>query len=662
MVDMIIKIILFTFILTSFIGCVGTVEEGVSPKAVSASVENSDIQFEGVVNVVAIADDKVDVYWRPATGGSEIFNYVIYYGGGEVPTLVPSDIVSPDYQGLLKFTLTNLLPGYRYKVKIDVKDQITNEQTVTDAVEEDTTFYNDVCNFSGIGKVENLPGIAGTDSIKVQWPHAQVESDGLLKIPGSDPKTYEVTALDSNIYTPADFDNVGLNNNVGRFVEYVTYLETQDSVVIRGLPSSTEYYVRVRCIHKDSIQDLSKPFLAGELNTDYLKIETLSNDLGSINYDPDEIQLIPGSGEAAGRTFSLVWGNFTGVFDHFRIYYSKGTITMGTDCFTNVPQGNVFCKKLAYTEDGSQVYPLEKETIYNVQLVVCQTVMCATSERIVAKTFTFDTSQVLSPFLGIESIEFAKKLDDLGQITLGFTPPNLLLGSFDGFVVRHKLGIAAPEEDITEYDPGHLNYYTGQLMVESHNHLTTDSVVITSVAYNTSNCFNVSLFTYKSDGSRTITLNEKWMCKTPVIEAPTALSFTGIAIANINSNAINTTLNMNWAPPSSGVYSVYELFILHNGTAYNQSTAVTETNNGDDSNYYRFELPGATTNLSLNFVDPGTYYIGIGTDHVDINGHFRSSINNGVVKCVVPALPVDDPMTPAIDESIMSTLIECDPI
>ena len=623
----------------SIIGCVGTVEEGKNTQAFTTKESSSDIEFSGVQEATEISDSRVEVFFRPATGASGLYNYKINLGGGFVPISVPSEVLGTDYRGYLKFTLKNLNPGYLYKISIDVEDQSGKSFTKTERIEEAKTFTNSACNFDGISAVENLPGTAGVDSLRIKWTHAEVLSDGFQKIHPGDPYEYEITLLDSALYTPADFPKIGLNGNVGRFTAISQYDPVVQEFLFRGLPSGSSFYVKVRCFNSNNRpNDAAKPWLDGEMNTNYIKAGTLNNELSSITFDPDLIILSQGVGSEASKTFSVDWGEVQGVFDHYRLYYSTSTISKVADCAINQPIANVFCKKIAYNEDRVQVFPLLENTKYNVELVICQDFACSTGKRLTAKTWEYDTSIPVAQFFGINSIEEASILEELGQLKIIFTRPSLANGIFDGFVVRYKAGSElAPEIEIT--DPG---TYNGTMEVLPHDHLNVDWLVLDQVVYGITHCFNVSLFKWKPDGSgdKDYTYNEVWRCIEPQIIAPSKADFVGIDESEAISSSVSSKILLQWKAPGKGVYEKFEIYLLHNDAiSFNFNDAVAETSTGDTSNYMKYVVDRSTLDLEIGFVTPGKrFVVGVVTYFVSNGSEYRSVFNDNIITCNVAAL------------------------
>jgi hypothetical protein len=631
---------LLLLISLNFLSCVGTIEEGSALKSTTVNTDKMAINFAGVEEVLGIADDKVEVYFKSARGGSEEFEYYIYVGGGTQPIIVPSDVLSPDNRGLLRYTLVGLQAGTRYKIKVDVKDQNDPTlETITDTILETRTFFNNVCDFAGIGSLQNLPGVDGVDSIRVNWPQAISETDGLLINPDSDPLEYEISIINANFYSPQDFDNVNLNGGFGRVTTYVQYNPQVQSVTVRGLTSNTRYFVRMRCLHRGTVVDLSKPWLKWEMNNKYLEITTLSNELSSIVYNPDEIQITPGVGLESFSTFTMTWGLITGVFDHYRIYYSEGPIVMTDTCEVNqiVPGSNTYCKKTDYSSRSLIIHPLNPDSNYNVRFVICQTPECGSANRIIAKNFVHNTFPAVAPFLGIEDILFAGSLAELGDVRLKFTAPNLAQGYFDGFVVSYKSNISdETSTDITHED------YDGDMYIQYHEPDKVSSLYIYNVPYNVQTCFNIAVFIYDKDGDRVIYPNNNWICKTPLVVAPSATDFVGLADVTFTNSNQNTILFANWGSPSRGIYDEYYVFVRHDGGGFSFSQAITDFILGDTSRYLVFTVSSETNLMSVpNLLPNRTYRIGVLSHYQDYTGSFFSETNTNVFRCIIGTPPAN---------------------
>lgn len=630
-------LLLFSF---SLLSCVGTVEEGSVESSYTTVSDESEISFSGVSEVQGVSDSRVEVFFTPARGGSGKYNYKINLGGGLIPVSVPSEVLKADYRGYLKYTVTDLRPSYLYKISVDAQDQETLITKKTEKLLETKTFGDVTCNFNGITSVDNLPGVAGTDSLRISWVNAEVT--GTLIAPAkSDPIQYEITLLDANTYKPSNIYDVGLNNGVGRFVESVSHSDFTSEVLIRGLPAGTEYYVHVRCYNKareDRPGNIDFPQYDGEMNTNYVKKSTLDDSLSSIDFDKNLMVLAPGSGVDASKTFSLTWGEIKGVFEHFRIYYTNGSFSEGdikSECSVNVPDGNMYCKKASYNIDRVQVFPLTSNSTYDVALVICQDFAC--TSRKIAKTWSYDTTVADAGFNGLTEIQSAKSLEDIGTLRLVFGMPDLSVGTYDGFVVKHKLdSLNGSEIDITNETT-----YNGTIEVADYDIATATSLTLNNIDYGSSHCFNVSLFRWMSGGTKKEISNDKWDCITPEISAPLLSDFTGFTEGRSITSSTSSKLTVEWNLPTKGVYEKFIIYIKHNGAdAFNYTTAERETSAGNFDNYTRFVINDTEeTKHTFEYLTVGeTLKVGIETAYVSSSSVLRSPTNLGVLSCTVPSV------------------------
>ena len=120
--------------LFSLVGCVGTVQETKRPYSKVEEGPKSTVSFQGIAAANAISDSRIEVFFFPAEGGSGKFTYDIYVGSSPLPVSVPSDVLMPDYRGMLKFTLTGLNRLSSYQIKVDIRDEKTKLQSITETI------------------------------------------------------------------------------------------------------------------------------------------------------------------------------------------------------------------------------------------------------------------------------------------------------------------------------------------------------------------------------------------------------------------------------------------------------------------------------------------------------------------------------------------------
>ncbi|MGK0367649.1 MAG: hypothetical protein ACI9QD_000787 [Thermoproteota archaeon] len=624
--------------------CVGEIENVEKDKTLTASYNPGGVIFSGIHSLYPISHTKLEVFFNPATGGSEKYNYRINYGNDSLT--VPSEVLTPDYRGLLKYTLGGLAQAQDYIVSIDAIDQDSGGFIETERALTAKTFQNLVASFTGISQVSNLSGVDGLDSVKVRWAHAEKDFGDITGSSLSDPQAYEITIIDSDLLNPSDFDNSSLTQAQGRYFKAIEYDVAVNESVMRGLPSSSRFFARVRAIHNGSINDFNNPGLRSELNTDYLIIETLNADLSSLNFDTSSLVVTNTTGENAVNSMILSWDEVSGVFDHYRVYYSLSTTSMNASNITTGCSGNgfdvggIYCKKVNYTLTTTSVANLIQATDYQFLLVVCQTVTCATGERIVSDLETGATIPTLASFSGIDSIQIASTAVDIGSMDLLVTPPNFDTGYFDGYIVGYKAVLTD-----TVFDKIGEDGYTGGLSLTSYDYTSENKVRVNGISYDgsTQYCFTVYPFIYDSLGGKLESPNGIWKCSVATIEAPTAEEYEGINQSVTDGNKITVI----WNTPSSGVYAEYEVFWSNTGVAFNFSDAILDTTvNYTFTNYNRATVPGDQTSYLIEGLPDGTYVIGVLTRYVNgITAIERSEFNTQLFSCIVVDLSISAPCT-----------------
>ncbi|MFZ4713670.1 MAG: hypothetical protein ACOYL6_08165 [Bacteriovoracaceae bacterium] len=637
---MLIKNLLLILLAYICVSCVGTVQETATPKTVLKEQVGEKINFGGVVSVKGIADDKAEVFFYPAQGGSGKYDYIFYFGDVAVPYTVPSEILKADYRGQLKYTVTGLNIAQAYVVKVEARDQISKAKDTNDAILPMTTFTNDVADFMGITSVSNPQGIDGLDSIKVRWAHAFVDFANVTGTAGADPKSYEIVAVNADLLTPADMDNTAKTEAQGRYVKVVDYNASITEVIMRGLPSNKKFYVRVRAIHKDSIDNFVTLRLRSELNTNYLEISTLSS--GSPQFDTNSVVVSRNSGVSVTSSLIVNWGSALGVFDHFRIYYgdlstsvNSSVITDG--CVAGTPVLGVYCKKVESNLNSAIIANLNGLTTYQVMVVVCQNSACSAGQRVVADIKTGSTTPTLGGFTGIGSISLASNVNELGKLILNYSPPDFSLGYFDGFIIAFNR-----DKSLLVYDEITEVPYTGNLVVQPYNYALDSKIIIENISYSDGmqSCFNIYPFVYDGALLKVSYNQNKWLCEIPVIKAPTKSQFPGIN-QGFTSNA---SFTVRWPIITKGIYTEFEIYWRKTAGGFDFDEAKTETSAGNFTNYGKAISPGHTTQFTLGNIANGNYRVGVLSRYVNPqtindgnpdNDIYRSEYNTGIFTCPV---------------------------
>jgi hypothetical protein len=623
------------------LGCVGTVEDAKQEYTKINEAGKVALQFAGVTSTVAISDSRIEVFFYPAQGGSGLYTYDILVSGQTEPISLPSDILQPDYRGLLRYTITGLERLTTYLIKVEVRDKETEVQSTSGVMKTVTTFDNLVSDFDGIANASNTPGQDGKDSFKIRWTPAR-ESSGLSK-QSWDPVSYEIVVVDADRLTPNDMDVTTLGPENGRWVFGLTHNSSQNEYIVRGLPSSKKFYVRMRSIHLSSVNDVYNPKKRSELNTKYVSISTLSSQLADLNFNPQSFTVALSSGEQGLNALMTSWTSALGVFDHYRIYYSEQD---GGAASGNLPDlclsplnspatATVWCKKMDFKLTATPITGLKPYTNYEVVLVVCATTACRDGERLLTPVRTILTDPSLPAFNGISTLVTAKSLQELGTIKINYQPPNFSTGYFDGLMIKMRRTTDGSDQEVDVTQTSSPVYH------QQYNFLADNSVVLDGINYLAVEpfCFAMFPFKWETDGltKREFRENVTWRCTSPIIDPPTALEFKGVDSATTSGSSIT----LNWTAPTAGIFSHYEIYYTKiSGTSLIWGDAIDQAGkNFNQTNYGMIPVDKEKTSHTIANIPDGSFSIGIITyfNYISSEGAVikRSETNVGILSCSV---------------------------
>jgi hypothetical protein len=627
-----------SFLVTS---CVGTVSDTLTPKSAVTESPQGSIIFGGITTATAISNDKIEVFFEPASAGSGRYTYLIFAGDTLYPITIPSELLIPDHNGRLRYTVSGLETGKLYSLKMEATDQVSGAKDNNIIIKSVRTFQNPVADFSGIGSVSNTSGVDGLDSIKVRWPHAYVDFTSVSAGNSpTDPISYEVIGIDSTLLGPSSMDDTTKGPAQGRFTKIVPYNIQVIETEMRGLKPDTKYYFRVRAIHKNTQIDPNNPALRSEKNTKILAAKTLTADLAAIIFNTQGLTVARNVGAAQASSLILTWPAITGVFEHIRIYYAQSETDLGqmllSTCIIELTKG---CKKMPTNSMGTIVASLQANRDYYFKVVVCQFQDCVSNIMGVSKKG--DTKPLLAGFSGITTIDAANSVDDLGKVFLNFTLPNFNSGNFDGYHISYR------KNDSDSPVVINIAGYDGPLRVEEFDYLTATRVVISGVDYASGDNYRFSMYPFVWDDTTALGYvpfpNGIEKLIQPVITGPDNIKFPGFASADVKLN----TITMNWNKPSGGVFDYYEIYVRQSSGVFSFSQALScvddptavGCSSGGIPHYYRLTAPAIQETYSLN-VPNGTYSIGIRTAYLflPLSGSgsiYRSMVNSTIHQCVV---------------------------
>lgn len=626
----IMKIVLLTFMLFLLPGCVGTVEDTAEPLTEIASKAGGSIHFTGIYQAVPISQDKIEIFFYPATGASTKYYYTFYVGDRPIPYTVPSESLKEDYRGLLKFTVTGLEPAKTYIAKGNAVDQVSGEPDNNAVTVSVKTFSNLVADFHGISALYNTAGVEGTDSINVRWTHASIDYGNITGNAPTDPKSYEIVAVDTDRLTPADMDKPQFGPADGRYKKIVDYDPTINEAIIRGLKSNTKYYVRVQAIHNASIESLNDENLKGEKNSNYLSIKTLDSDLANIKF-LETLVASKNPGISSSTSLILGWQTITGVYDHLRLIYTVSpnplTLEQGASCGVK-PDNEVSCRKIFGNTLSTIVGNLPSSQTFFFQLVACQDAECNLNRA--GPIITANTFPTFAGFSGLQSVDIASGVSEIGKFFLRIPLPDFSVGDFDGYIIGFKSNLGDDFVEISETP--HVS-----MIIEDYNHRTDTTITIRGVDYNAGGfyCFSVYPFVYNPDTSKTTQPNGVWKCATPEIVAPTAAAFPGLTEASAFGNSILTS----WSQPSVGIFENFELFLRITPGQFSYSEAKAQVSSGMLVDYVQVVLPWFIETYTFsNLPISSNYKVGIVTRYVSgASATYNSEDNDAIYNCNVDA-------------------------
>lgn len=616
--------------------CVGTVQDTKESFTKANDAPIYPMTFAGVTSVNAISDTRVEVFFFPASGGSGNYTYDIIVGNSPYPISVPSDVLTPDYRGLLHYTITGLTRLTNYQIKVEVREKGSVVPSNSGVIKNTSTYDKTVADFQGISSVTNMPGQDGKDSLRIRWTPAR--SSGSLTKQDWDPDIYEVVVVDAERLTPGDMD-LNLTSADGRWVFQFNHDDTVNEKVLKGLPSNRRFFIRMRCLHWASMSDVYDPRKRSETNTRYVTINTLSDSLADIKFERDSFAVALATGEQGLSAVQASWTTAAGVFDHYRVYYGiQGNAGLGSLpdlCLSPLiapANSSIFCKKADFNTSGTPITGLSPYSVYDMILVLCQTSSCGQNERISTEIRSVTTDPLFPSFNGLNSIANAATLVDIGSVYLKFDPPNFSQGFFDGIIVKMRRTTDGSDAEVE------ITNASNPVFLHSFNFLTQNSIKVSGLELLSTDPYCFTIYPFKWDVTGLIRREQPngiWRCIQPLIEPPTATEFPGLKSATNIADRVSLT----WLPPSNGIYGSYELFWRKLSPNFNWGEAIAQAaNNFNYTNYGRMLLDEDQTSITIDGFATGEYTFGVLTyyNYVTEDGiiTLRSETNNGTYKCV----------------------------
>lgn len=626
---------LFLFLLSiTLVSCLGKVQDANPEITKGVNLGDAVVNFEGIYNAQAIANDKVEVFFYPAQGDSREFTYVVNYDGASFPLTFPGETLRPDYRGLLKVKVQNLEINKNYVFNVQVKNNFGIVSS-NDKIISVSTYSNITANFAGIGDCKNLSGADGKNAITVEWPAAERQGSDFLK-KEIDPVLYEIVLLDSDSATPVAFDDVTFSLPT-RLVNYVDGKKISHQV--NGLKPGTKYYVRVRAIHQGYSDYGSSPTYSKETNSDYIVIETLSDQASDVEINLDSFNVVLPSNSTGLTSLKTSWEQGIGAIDHYRVYYKKLSEGNSWAIYKNsrdevcdgveTNDNNYTCLRVDLESNSRTLADLVPYTEYGVYAVACLNNECGPSFYLEYNSSPpYKTSPPTAPFSGIEEVLSAKYFWSLDEIFLKFTSPNINSGVANGLLVEVKERTTG-EPSIDTFLNHPILSNTSSLNISNFDYLndTVISVKGVDISSDEPYCFSLLPYTLEEGTVVVSRSSEIVKCIKASIELPTADDFEGFN--NSVFDASTNTMSLIWNTPSKGVYNKFFIFIRTDGGVFNFGEAVA-----GNINYLKFEIDYGETDYDFSFLPSGNYTFGI-LAYLELNNKY-SVFNTGLRSVTVP--------------------------
>jgi hypothetical protein len=621
------KQFLLLVVVSTMVGCVGTIEDTELKKTKTIPTDPPPIAFDGIAEVEPVANDKVEIFFFPAPGDALDLAYEVNYDGLEAAISVPAINLRADYRGYLRYLVTDLNSDATYNFEVQAKNLKTKARSSAKKQIAATTFGNITANFLGIQNLSTMPGIAGINSVKVGW--AEAEKQGSLIPKEIDPANYEITVLNGDNFTPAEMNNESVSVDDRKI-----YLIAPEKIaaIVGGLTGDTTYHVQVRAIHHGfNLYGADLNYLR-EQNTKYLSIKTLSDQLSDLNFDPESLIIALSSGAAGLGSIVANWLPASGAFDHYRLYYNRSAASnlagyLNPDSICDGQEDNdpdIYCKQVTFDKFSSVLVDLSSNQEYEVMLAVCQSIYCELSKRITSSIRVITTTPNVAQFTGIIDIDPAKFVEKLDYVYLKVVPPALGTGVIDGIIVEYKhptLGNKPLNHPTTAN--------TSSLNVVSFNYQSDSEYVVSGVNPFSLDPYCFSAFPYTFQGGVVVEhrTNEVVQCILPTIEPPPLANFAGAA----GCDDPDIHLNIYWDPAYEGIYSHYEIWVLPSGNGtFDFGSAV-----GGNPNYIRYLVSKHLTEFTIEAPGVDTYTVGVIT-YANVDGNIiRSPFNSSIQTCSV---------------------------
>jgi len=512
--------------------CVGTIEDTSQRVDQTIIFDPKNITFEGVESAEAISHQRVTLFFRPASGGSGVFNYLVYVDGNtfEPKGSLDQKKAEPNSLGFLAITVKNLERGKTYSFNVQAEDVNSGFKDGNSKKIVATTFDYEVPIFDGLKSIDTIAGIDGQTKLTLNWSKAVASSTS------SDFFGVDVNKIGGyNIYFGQSINTMELVASISN-ENTVSY--TQENLI-----PNTAYYALVRSFNK------ADPPLE-EKNQMILSRRTQSS--ASISFSGLSSATAPNS-SLGFYNVNLTWPQGTGDYDRYRIFLDVAGASVRTSFNPLTETGlqlgaDIF--DLSLTSFRIPVTFPHKE--YDVAIVACYLASCQQFSGN-QKVIRVKTSPDVASFAGIKTISAPSSSDGVNSVDLVWDLPSTV-GHYNEIRVffSDSNGVYNPLTDqvgpFQNTGPG----YVAAL-------LTPTSMRITGLAIDQEHCFVAKAYSSSpidpSNPNGRTHSNEVVKCFMLGYQYPVFLGVTGCGLRTA------TTVDLSWNIPNPlGILSSYQVF------------------------------------------------------------------------------------------------------
>jgi hypothetical protein len=611
---------IFILILLMISSCVGTIEEKNPENTKGATTSSESVAFGGLTKAVAVAHNKVELYWFPAAGNPEVLTYFIYINNSLNPAAIPATSLETTEAGLLTFTVDNLLTNTTYNFSVGVKNTFDNSTSDDNASLSATTFANITARFQGISSVEVPAGATGQNNLTVKWLPAQTDTPALALPYPQDPVGYEIRYINKLHGTGEDLSD--LSNSFVVTKQYPTTITATTpasdlrTTTISGLTSGGTYYFMVRAIHKSFVDYGHIVSYKREMNNRY--VEQTTTGVGGVFSLTSTLLNVapPKSGSDQKDKVELKWYPATGSFDSYRVYWKRvadpDQTEVGVSAIAVAPYGLADELDEAYIttvihpggekvngdvdfgyfnvsadDTFALVKSLQSYGYYQIKIAACESIGCPV--RIYSDMVTHRVVPSIAPFTGIKNIDHPRLPTELDRVYMLADPPVVTSGYIDKTEVwcydseSDAFPVLLPNDGTPAVDGGSvcnnaalltpspvsLNSFSSfsEATIELSNPFS-GSETVSSKRY----CFAIvptidgdfsggDVYDFPSyNGANTPPRdlsNAVVKCISPEIRVPSVENFEG---RNLGCNVVVDDINVSWDLPTSGIYTNFVVF------------------------------------------------------------------------------------------------------